>query len=245
MMKKFFSKELALSAILAVSLGFAALTAYAKSAESRLADNFLRLHVVANSDSPEDQNLKLLVRDKFLSVTKDILKSCATKAEASAALSENSEKITNELRHEIIKNGFAYDVNLSVGKFNFPTKTYGSVALPAGRYDAARITIGSGSGKNWWCVIYPPLCVVNGVNCEIQKNSARELCSNLTDTDFRLITDTDKPEVELKFKIIESLAPLFSEKTTALTTQKRAHKLNQKPLASSCSTAIPCIRAKS
>ena len=135
--------------ILSVILGIILTLGWVTVSESALSDissGLIRLHILANSDGNDDQLLKLKVRDRLLS-------------EADTSSGElNLSHIKEICRDEIIKNGYDYNVSVSYGKFYFPTKTYENITLPAGDYEALRVVIGKGEGKNWWCVMYPPLC---------------------------------------------------------------------------------------
>ncbi|MCR4403200.1 MAG: stage II sporulation protein R [Firmicutes bacterium] len=123
-------------------------------------ENLIRLHVVANSDSPEDQALKLAVRDAVLARAKDILGSVATKEEAWRVLREDAGKIEAVASERVLAAGKSYGAQVEMGTFPFPERTYGSVTLPGGNYDAVRVILGAGKGRNWWCVLFPPLCFI-------------------------------------------------------------------------------------
>ncbi|MDR0903624.1 MAG: stage II sporulation protein R [Ruminococcus sp.] len=134
------------------------ITSFADDYKS-ITDNVLRLHILANSDSDSDQELKLKVRDEILKETSSIFEASAdinaAKAAAAAALPE-IERIAKET---VIANGYDYPVYAELTKMQFDTRVYGDITMPAGEYDAIRITIGEAEGKNWWCVMFPPLCI--------------------------------------------------------------------------------------
>lgn len=124
-----------------------------------ISNKVFRLHIIANSDSEEDQSLKLKVRDRVLrdfgsefSETKDLVS-------AEKITKENLDIIKNLVQDEILKNGYDYSVKIRVVRMKFNTRTYENITLPSGYYDALRITIGEGKGKNWWCVMFPPMCL--------------------------------------------------------------------------------------
>ena len=118
----------------------------------------LRLHVIANSDTAEDQTLKLQVRDALLKQS-SALAAAATKQQAAQTLEAQLETLKNAAKRAVAQQGFSYDVAVSLEHTAFPTRTYGDVTLPAGEYDALRVVIGEGRGQNWWCVMFPPLCI--------------------------------------------------------------------------------------
>lgn len=124
-------------------------------------DNLLRLHVIANSDSEEDQALKLKVRDDILAATRELFRGVTTREEAIRLVSENLELIEEVAKERIMAEGKDYSVTACLGKFEFPDRTYGGIEVPAGAYDAVRVVIGTGAGANWWCILFPPLCLID------------------------------------------------------------------------------------
>ncbi|MDO4199291.1 MAG: stage II sporulation protein R [Clostridia bacterium] len=118
-----------------------------------------RLHIIANSDSAEDQSLKLKVRDRILSDLGENFSSAADIIEAEQLTEENLDKIESIAQDEILKNGYNCRVKVQIVHMYFNTRYYGDITLPAGYYDALRIVIGEGKGKNWWCVMFPPMCL--------------------------------------------------------------------------------------
>ena len=128
------------------------------NAADRVRGSVLRLHVVANSDSAADQALKLRVRDALLKKS-GVFAAAKTKQQAEQALKESLPLFQKTARQVVQEQGFPYDVRVSLARTQFPTRTYGSYTLPAGTYDALRVVIGTGSGHNWWCVMFPPLCL--------------------------------------------------------------------------------------
>ena len=134
---------------------------YAKSVSEDLENSVFRLHVIANSDSKEDQNLKYIVRDKLLQYMNSYLSNTSTKEDAIKIANEHLDEFKQVAINTIKEQGYSYNVNVKVGNFEFPTKTYGDISLPAGFYDALRVEIGEAKGQNWWCVMFPPLCFVD------------------------------------------------------------------------------------
>lgn len=169
-------------------------------------DKLIRFHVIANSDSDEDQELKLKVRDA-------VIEYLQPKLSKSKNISQSEEIIKNEydqiekISENIIKeNGYTYDIKVGIEYSNFPTKQYSSVVLPAGEYKALKIVIGEGTGKNWWCVMFPPLCFIDEENGVIDKATDEKLKEVLTEEEYNLIAHKTKEEVsrvEVKFKIAE------------------------------------------
>ncbi len=127
----------------------------------------LRLHILANSDSEEDQRVKLLVRDALLSCMSSNMRGAADRDAALLALMENGEALLDTAEKTLRDNGFSYGVQLYAGIFPFPERTYGDTTYPAGNYEALRVVLGGGEGKNWWCVMFPPLCILELPNGEI------------------------------------------------------------------------------
>ena len=122
-------------------------------------ENVVRLHILANSDSAEDQALKLKVRDAVLAASADWPQTAATAEEALAQAESRLTELTAVARHTVIAEGYDYPVKAQVCRMYFTTRQYDTVTLPAGMYDAVRLSIGEAEGQNWWCVMYPPLCV--------------------------------------------------------------------------------------
>ena len=133
-------------------------SAVANIGQCTLYGSVLRLHVLANSDSEHDQGLKLLVRDGLIDVTEKLFCNCENVNEALEIAQENSALLQNTAKRVLENNGCDYDVNVVIGKENYPQKTYGSLVFPKGEYLSVRVLIGEGEGKNWWCVLFPPLC---------------------------------------------------------------------------------------
>jgi stage II sporulation protein R len=207
-----FKKHTIFVFFLAFSLIFGGLITYAKGEESDLAKNFIRLHIIANSDTEADQNLKLNVRNAVLDYINSIIEGCKNIDDARKILNENLENIEKLAKDEIAKNNFCYDASVQIGNFKFPTKQYGNIILPAGVYEALEIRIGAAAGKNWWCVLFPPLCFVNGTVVDVSSPKVRNFCSSITDKQCDLITKSGViPKFNMKFKIIEIFAPMFEK----------------------------------
>lgn len=120
----------------------------------------LRLHVIANSDSTEDQQLKFKVRDGILGVTEEIFGDCKNADDALKTAEQNKELLADAAMEVLQKNGSTRKASVLVGKETYPEKAYGNLTFPKGEYLSVRVVIGDGKGKNWWCVLFPPLCNV-------------------------------------------------------------------------------------
>ena len=176
---------------------------YAQDISTDIANSVFRLHVIANSDSKEDQDLKYKVRDGLISYMKEICANCTNKQQA-IELVRNHQNEFKQIALDIIKeNGFSYNVNINIGNFEFPTKNYGDISLPAGYYDALRVEIGEAKGQNWWCVMFPPLCFVDITSGIVPEESKETLENNLSEEEFALVSNDSKPQIQFKFKLLE------------------------------------------
>ncbi len=169
-------------------------------------DKIIRLHVVANSDSPEDQQLKLQVRDEVIRRMNERFEGIEDIDEVKSIIGKSLEEIEAVSKRTIVEKGKFYNVKAAFTTTDFPTKTYGSLTLPAGEYQALNIVIGEGEGKNWWCVMFPPLCFIDVAHGVVPEKTMKELESQLTKEEYRLLISTGKTEdipVKLRFKILE------------------------------------------
>ena len=167
--------------------------------ETALYENVLRLHVLANSDSEEDQALKLKVRDAVLEYTEEIFKNCTDKDEAHSLLEENLDAIKAVAEKTVAEESYSLPVSVALGEEEYPTKNYESCCFPSGEYTSLRIMLGNAEGQNWWCVLFPPLCLSaasNGADAFTQ--------AGLTDDQYNIITQTDTPKYKVRFKILEA-----------------------------------------
>ncbi len=193
---------LVISVLLSIYIFICAIS-YVSAVSTDIADSVFRLHVIANSDSTEDQNLKLKVRDELLLYMNNISKDCSSKEEVIKIAKENINKLKEIASKVIYDNGFNYNVDVEVGISDFPTKYYGDIALPAGSYDALRVKIGDAKGQNWWCVMFPPLCFVDVSSGIVPDSSKEEMKENLNDEEYDLISKTNSEEITFKFKLVE------------------------------------------
>lgn len=196
--------------IMSLILIFTLLISYARATSSDISNSVLRLHILANSNTSADQQLKLAVRNRILDETQDIFKNARSAKESARIAKENSAFIQSIAEDEIKVQGFNYPVTVSVEKAAFPTKIYGGIALPSGKYTAVRIKIGEASGQNWWCVMYPPLCFADGV-ISASDEAKSTLAQSLSEDSYNLVTGKDNGAipVEIRFKIVEIFQNLF------------------------------------
>ena len=176
---------------------------YAEAVSTDIAESVFRLHVIANSDSKEDQNLKYIVRDNLIQYMNSICKDCKSKQEAISIVEENKNQFKEIALDTIKEQGYSYDVNINIGNFKFPTKNYGDISLPTGYYDALRVEIGEAKGQNWWCVMFPPLCFVDISSGVVPDDSKEIMKENLSEEEFALISDKSTSEIQFKFKLLE------------------------------------------
>ena len=183
---------------------------YSKAVSSNLSDSVFRLHIIANSDSSEDQELKLKVRDNIINYMNTLTSSSSDKKDVISMVNNHLDSFKEIALNTLKENGYNYDVNIEIGNFNFPTKTYGDISFPAGNYDALKIEIGDAIGQNWWCVLFPPLCFVNSSTGIVPEDSKNMLKENINSESYEIITEGNNSNdntsnIKIKFKIIEFL----------------------------------------
>ena len=182
---------------------------YATITINNISDNVFRLHIIANSDLAKDQELKYKVRDSILEYINNSDIDTNKKSDIMLFVQNNKSDLYDIAKKVILENGFDYDVSISIGKFNFPTKTYADISLPAGTYDALRVEIGNANGQNWWCVMFPPLCFIDTTTGIVPEESKELLENNLDSEEYKLISDTSNSELQVKFKIVEFINSLI------------------------------------
>ncbi len=185
--RKTFTLSIAAGLIFSVLLSFMGFDASCREIEKEV----LRLHIVANSDSEADQKLKLKVRDRVLELEKELWQNAETKEEAITEVNAHLDYILEEAQRVVTENGYSYTVSGEVTLCSFPTKEYETFTLPAGNYDALKIKIGRGEGKNWWCVLFPEICL----------GAATDFDKALSDKSEKVVTNPGKHRV--KFKVVE------------------------------------------
>ena len=176
---------------------------YASNISTDISNSVFRLHVIANSDSIEDQNLKYKVRDNLIKYMDDICSDCETKQEAINLVTNYKNNFKQIALDTIKSEGYNYNVNIGNGNFEFPTKQYGDISLPAGFYDALKVEIGEAKGRNWWCVMFPPLCFVDITSGIVPEESKKYLQDNMKEEEYALISDNSSLDIKFKFKILE------------------------------------------
>lgn len=201
-MKKNLKMVIILSLLLFLYTSICAIS-YAQNISTDIANSVFRLHVIANSDKEEDQNLKYIVRDHLLDYMNSICGNCKSKEEAISIVQENKNTFEQIATNTIKEQGYDYSVKINIGNFEFPTKNYGDISLPAGYYDALRVEIGEAKGQNWWCVMFPPLCFVD-ISSGVVPDESKELMENsLSQEEFALVSSQSYDEIQFKFKLLE------------------------------------------
>ncbi len=173
--------------------------------ESEIYDTVVRLHVLANSDSEEDQALKLKVRDGVLAYTTPLLEGVTTREQAEAILSAHTEEIKRQAEDVVAREtpeGMPRQtVTVTLGLEDYPTRNYESCAFPAGEYLSLRVCLGEAEGQNWWCVLFPPLCL-SAATAE-QGSEDAFISVGLTKEQYGIITDTEDTKYKVRFKVLE------------------------------------------
>ena len=167
--------------------------------EEEIYDTVVRLHVRANSDSEEDQALKLRVRDAVLAVTGELVAECTTQEEAVSVLEAHMADLELAARSVIAAEGRDDAVSVMLGRETYPTRTYESCCFPAGEYVSLQVLIGAAEGQNWWCVLFPPLCLSaateGGADAFVQVGLSKD--------QYGIITETGKTKYKVRFKVLE------------------------------------------
>lgn len=206
-MGKYWLEVVYISSVLCFVVVFAlfSMEDYATTMVSGLSENVIRFHVIANSDTKEDQLLKENVRDAVLLYMEPVLEDSPSIEETRKRIQEHEEEITGVAEQVLDNWGKDYSVYTELKHEDFPTKTYGDIIFPAGNYEAYRIVIGEGKGQNWWCVMFPPLCYVDAATGVVPLEGKEELQKNLTKEQYDIVAfQADKP-YDVRFKIIEWL----------------------------------------
>lgn len=164
-----------------------------------IAGEIIRFHVLANSDSQEDQRLKLKVKDGLVEYLKPLLSQAKSAEESRAIIESNLSNIQNEAERLIVREGYSYEAGVEMTTCYFPIKTYGDCTFPAGEYEALRIRIGDARGKNWWCVLYPNLCFIDSLHGVVPEEQKQELRNVLTEEEYDSLFWQEKPKVKSYF----------------------------------------------
>lgn len=170
--------------------------------QTELSEKLLRLHVIASSDSKEDQTLKLFMKDKAIEVLKTILSDCDDKKEAISIIQNSIPHLT-----KMLQNFTTQTVTISLEHTYFPVKCYGDLIFPAGFYDALRIVLDKGEGQNWWCVLYPPLCFTDLCTMSVPEDSKTQLQETISDNAWDKIQMKSKPKI--RFWIVDFIKDIL------------------------------------
>lgn len=179
---------------------------YVQAVSTDISNSVFRLHVLANSNSDADQALKYKVRDNLLKYMNGLCSNCTSKDKAIKIVTEHQDEFKQVALDTIYNEGYSYDVKINIGNFEFPTKQYGDISLPAGYYDALRVEIGEAKGRNWWCVMFPSLCFIDVSSGFVPEESKEELQKVLSDEEYSLISDSSNSSIKFKFKLLELFA---------------------------------------
>ena len=171
-------------------------------AEAEIYEDTVRLHILANSDSEEDQNLKLIIRDRLLEKYGAVLSSADNKADACRITEESLSDIERDAEKWLLELGYDYKVKATLGTEWYDTRDYGDFSLPSGYYTSLKIVIGKGEGKNWWCVMYPPLCNELATDSELSDDA-------VIDYSRAEISLIKGGRYKIKFKALEAISRLF------------------------------------
>ena len=167
----------------------------------QISNEVFRLHILANSDSEEDQSLKLRVRDSLLKYTDRLFSEAENSDEAERIARDNLESLRAVAQREVYANGYDYQVKAEVVNMYFNTRYYERYTMPAGMYDALRITIGSGEGHNWWCVMYPSICISSAVETD------KRVEDTFSQNQQEIVKGND---FQYKFKVVEIFEKIVS-----------------------------------
>ncbi len=195
---------LCLTLLLVLSLGLLLLPVHG---EEDIYDNVVRLHVLANSDSEEDQALKLKVRDAILEESALWFADCRTQEEALSILLERTDDLEQIARNTLQEEGCHAPVTVLLGEEEYPRRTYDGICFPGGSYTSLRVCIGEAEGQNWWCCLFPPLCKDSSVTDEDAEDAFIQV--GFTPDQYKVITESEKPIYRVRFKLLELLQDLF------------------------------------
>lgn len=177
--------------------------AEADEVQRGIADEIIRFHVIANSDSEADQALKLQVKQQVVIYMEELLSGVKSKPEAEKKIKQNLSGIQQTAEQVIDEKGYNYPVQVSLSQCEFPTKSYGDMTFPPGIYEALRVEIGEAKGKNWWCVMFPPLCFVDATTHIVPEKSKKQLKHVLTGTEYEELVKQKKVKVKLRFRFAD------------------------------------------
>lgn len=178
--------------------------------ESEIYDTVVRLHVLANSDTEEDQALKLKVRDEVIAAVTPAVEGCRSQSEAIERIEKILPAIEERALASVMEQGYDYSVKVVLGEEYYPTRSYETCAFPQGKYVSLRVLIGEGEGQNWWCCLFPPLCLSAATDSAGESNEEAFISVGLTGDQYKVITETSNPKYRVRFKILEAISSWFS-----------------------------------
>ena len=193
----FYKKQVVILFGVLTAVGVMAAAALAAGIQQGIAGEILRFHVIANSDSKEDQALKLKVRDAVVEYMKDLLEGAEDLEETKGRVAERLADIEELAMRIVEKEQAGYPVHAELTECYFPRKSYGDCTFPAGRYEALRICIGKAEGKNWWCVLFPNLCFVDSIHAVVPEEQKEELKNVLTEEEYESLFDWKHSEFKI------------------------------------------------
>lgn len=172
--------------------------------QQHIASQIIRLHVIANSDETEDQTLKKEVKDQVVTYLRSKMNQAASIQAARQVICQEMDALKEVAEKKIRQEGYDYPVTVSLGTTYFPVKEYGDMAFPAGDYEALRVQIGKSKGRNWWCVMYPSLCLVDGVYQTVPENSKDKLKQVLSTSEYQSLVDGGE-DVQFRLRFLDWL----------------------------------------
>lgn len=168
-----------------------------------IAKEIIRFHVIANSDAEVDQKVKLVVKDKVVSYMQGKLAETKTREQAKKVMKREMPAIKKIAQKTVRKQGYQYSCDVIYHEREFPVKIYGDLTFPAGKYEALDVVLGNAEGKNWWCVMFPSLCFVDGTYAVVPDNSKDRLKEVLTEEEYKTISENGTVKVEFAFKMAQ------------------------------------------
>jgi stage II sporulation protein R len=217
--KIFLHKDNRWLAVACLLLSFSFLSIYnvvaappsAEALQKGIASEIIRFHVIANSDSTEDQTLKIKIKEAVTAYLEPLLKDTDSTTQARELLNNQLPYLKDLADSIIFENGFTYTSRASISNDYFPLKVYGDLSLPPGDYEALRIELGEAKGQNWWCIMFPPLCFIDATYSVVPKESKNQLKHFLTEDEYTSILSKDKPKVKVKFKLFSVVKDFLAD----------------------------------
>jgi stage II sporulation protein R len=171
--------------------------------EEKIYESVVRLHVLANSDSDEDQALKLKVRDAILAYVSPRVIDSSSREDAMRIINDEMDEIEKIAQSTVYNHGYDYDVDVTLTLEEYPTRNYEAMSFPSGEYVSLRVLIGEAEGQNWWCVLFPPLCL--SAATEQSANEEAFIAVGLNSDQYKIITESDDVKYQLRFKLLEAI----------------------------------------